>query len=419
MIKFFKNIFIKNVFLLIMFLLINILIFGLFVIFFTHSNLDNPYYNGISTSEIEEAIETGDTNYIDERITELNMFYFILDSNGNIINSTNLPKELNHNYSRVDIAQFTRWYLDDYPVLTKILNNGFLLVRGYPKGTLAKYSITLPIKAVFEDLLLFPMILLINLLIFIFLLYRNEKKTSKELVPILNSINELAHGKDIDMEETGKLKDLKVSLNILSNRLKKREEERKDWISGISHDIRTPLSVIATSSELIKTKDITYINRIKTNVIKIRELVEDLNLNNKLDYGNLNKENTRKNFTNIIRDSIVNFINENELEDRDLSINISEDCENIMVSLDSSLITRAISNLLINSLQHSPNNSFINIDLFKENNQLIFTIENSVKENEIFIAGQGLELVKKVIDFHNWNLIIDLDETFKVKIIVP
>lgn len=61
-----------------------------------------------------------------------------LDENGNIIWEMNVPEELPRHYSTTDVAMFSRWYLNSYPV--NIWNRqGSLLVVGFPQGYVTNY----------------------------------------------------------------------------------------------------------------------------------------------------------------------------------------------------------------------------------------------------------------------------------------
>lgn len=60
------------------------------------------------------------------------VFAMLLDDGGSPVWSYQLPENLNHNYTASQIASFTRWYLDGYPVSVWGGEKG-LLVLGYPK----------------------------------------------------------------------------------------------------------------------------------------------------------------------------------------------------------------------------------------------------------------------------------------------
>ena len=64
-------------------------------------------------------------------LSEKQAFAMILDEVGNVIWEYDMPEKLPESYSVSDVAKFSHWYLEDYPVLVKELSFG-LLVVGYP-----------------------------------------------------------------------------------------------------------------------------------------------------------------------------------------------------------------------------------------------------------------------------------------------
>ena len=92
----------------------------------------------------------------------------VLDDNGNVKWDYKLPSELNRHYTINDIANFTRWYLDDYPVFCQTKDYG-LFVIGLPKGSLWKYTFSVLrrfLRNVVHNLPLVGLILLLAGLLF-------------------------------------------------------------------------------------------------------------------------------------------------------------------------------------------------------------------------------------------------------------
>ena len=93
------------------------------------------------------------------------------------------------------------------------------------------------------------------------------------------------------MEETGELAEINASLNKAGDYLLKKDNTRAEWIRGISHDIRTPLSMIlGYASEIEETSSLPETTRKQAEIIrrhseKLKNLVEDLNLTTKLEYS--------------------------------------------------------------------------------------------------------------------------------------
>jgi len=88
--------------------------------------------------------------------------------------------------------------------------------------------------------------------------------------------------------------------------------------------------------------------------VKIKDLVQDLNLVSKLEYEMqpLQKENIR--LSKLLRSYAIDLINSGLQEIYSLEVIISPDSENSVIECDSKLITRAVNNLVQNSIHSNP-----------------------------------------------------------------
>lgn len=64
----------------------------------------------------------------------------VLDEDGTVIGQYDLPQNLNKHYTASEIASFSRWYLDDWPVFCWTADYG-LFVAAQPRGSVWKYNI--------------------------------------------------------------------------------------------------------------------------------------------------------------------------------------------------------------------------------------------------------------------------------------
>ena len=65
----------------------------------------------------------------------------LLDDAGNIVWQWQLPENLDHSYTVPQVSAFSKWYLDDYPVTTRVTDYG-LLVTAHPRDTIWKYNVS-------------------------------------------------------------------------------------------------------------------------------------------------------------------------------------------------------------------------------------------------------------------------------------
>ncbi|WP_421663530.1 sensor histidine kinase [Lysinibacillus telephonicus] len=375
------------------------------------------------------------------------------DNTGYIAWDYMIPKELPDQYSLTDIAKFTKNYLEDYPVFVWEHNDG-LVVVGYPKKSLAKYEYILPVAWVSSLPLRMAVLLLINIVVALLLSLLIGYRLVHSIRPLTQGIQALAEDRETFIEPKGILADLAQSVNRASTLLRKkneslksRDEARSNWIAGISHDIRTPLSmVLGYSSNLEENCDIPAQQRRQAGIIRqqgeyLRSLVSDLNLVSMLEYEMqpLNKKLIRTSV--LIRQIATEFLN-NGLDERFI-LEVDNLDENVKVNGDERLLTRAINNLIQNSINHNPDGCLIRLQTtFDEsNNSCSFIIADNgkgISQSEIPSLlelpysskrkhprnnghGLGLPMVERIAKAHQGHLILssDIGKGFRAKLVLP
>lgn len=310
--------------------------------------------------------------------------------------TVNLPEEIPTKYTIQDVAVFSKGYLKDYPVFVWSADDG-LLVIGYPQNSYMKMTSNYyPVDMVHKIPLFFLAILLFDLLA-LFLAYSCSKaKISKNTEPIISSIATLSEGKSINLSINGELSEIAESINRASDIISRQNTARANWISGVSHDIRTPLSMIMGYAERI-VHDEKADEQIKEQAavisrqsIKIKELVQDLNLVSKLEYEMqpLEKQNIR--LSKLLRSYAIDLINSGLPDYYSLEVNISPDAENTMIECDPKLITRAVNNLVQNSIHSNPKGCTVTLSLQITENKVLLT----VRDNGIGISAEKMEELK-------------------------
>lgn len=289
----------------------------------------------------------------------------VLDDAGRVIWQYRLPQELDHTYTASEVAGFTRWYLKDYPVFCQIRDYG-LLVTGMPKGSLWKYNFwTYP--ELVEGLLyqggtvMMGVLLLILVLCMIF-----SWRGSRSLQVVARGLDTLAEGRTVQLPTKGFAGELAEKLNQTSAQLQYRNEiiQRRDtarthWIAGVSHDIRTPLSLILGWAEQLQHDGAIPVaarhkaEEIQAQSEKIKSLIEDLNLTSKLQYGAQPLRRESVHAGPLLRKLIADFGNGPLAERCEMELELAPDAENCSLRVDTALLVRAMENVLGNSVRHN------------------------------------------------------------------
>lgn len=367
----------------------------------------------------------------------------------------NLPAAIPMSYAVSDIASLTRGYIDGYPTFTGGAENG-LVVLGYPKDSFWKHMwpswdytliANLP-KTVLS-------VLAINIaLIFIIYVIANYKLL-KSVKPIVSGIQTLPTNEEVRIREKGLLSELAVNINKTSDilqtqsrQLRKKENARANWIAGVSHDIRTPLSmVMGYAGQLESDKRLPEDARKKAAVIarqseRMRNLINDLNLASKLEYNMQPIKLEKHNLIAVVRQVVVDFINMNIDEKYPIEWEKDENLTVCSVNMDKDLIKRAVSNLIQNSMNHNKQGCHIFVRVVAEDN--VYTVvvaddgmgatdeqieklnnsphymvcdENTIEQRH----GLGLLIVRQIVFVHSGKMQIKHSKSggFEVKLSLP
>lgn len=288
----------------------------------------------------------------------------LLDSTGNVKWNYAMPDELPLSYSLTDVAKFSRNYLMDYPVFVWEHHSG-LIVVGFPKDSVGKYQFSFPIGWIADIPFRSGALVIVNIALALLLSLLIGSRLIKSITPLINGIHALAHEQSAYVEPKGVLSSLANSINDTSSllqakneALKARDEARSNWISGISHDIRTPLSmVLGYASDLEENEAVPIEQQQKAGIIrqqgeKLRSLVSDLNLVSMLEYEMqpLNMKLIR--LSTLARQIASEFLNNGMDEKFALELKVPD--EHLKVNGDEKLLLRAITNLVQNSIAHNP-----------------------------------------------------------------
>jgi len=99
----------------------------------------------------------------------------ISNESGNVLWNYKLPSELPQHYTLGDVAEMTRWYLQEYPVFVSNQSDE-LLVIGYPKDSYWKLSAYKTIVSIKIDAIGFIAVFFLNIGIVLLLFIFNNRK---------------------------------------------------------------------------------------------------------------------------------------------------------------------------------------------------------------------------------------------------
>ncbi|TNP04972.1 sensor histidine kinase [Bacillus pacificus] len=226
------------------------------------------------------------------------------------------------------------------------------------------------------------------------------------------------------------LKDRIDRLNVANTKLqqdiereRQLEKTRKEFISGVSHELKTPLSVIRSFAEGIKdgvSRDTTYYTDVileETENMN-RLIVEMLELA-KLESGTYKLDMTTFSIGELIQQVYTKLLF--SMEEKHLQVNIDVD-SSIFVKANRSRIEQVVVNLLSNAIRYTPDGEKIQVSVMEMEDTVKVEIENTgnpIPEESLekiwdrFYrldasrsrhtggTGLGLSIVKNILDLHD------------------
>ena len=359
----------------------------------------------------------------------------IVDKNGDVAFSLYEHGNEVHHYSPIDIIEL---YKDGGSKNhTRFLGSTTL------NGEKLTYIISYPVKISKITLYLsgdkasnIKFIILGLLVIFLILIAIYSIRVSSFLSKLIWSIKKLATNEYVPYEEKGLYEDVYKSLNFLDKKLKLTDAERKrdevlreEWVANISHDLKTPLSPIKGYAEILSDSkyeinllDVRkYGKVILRNVKNVETLVENLNFTYQLKNGMLPINKKEGNLIRLLKEVIISILNRPEYENR--TIEFIPKCEIVNYNFDPSLLERAFTNLLYNSLTHNRADTKIQVTIDNTDKISIEISDNGVGMEEELIknlfnryyrgtnthisvkgSGLGMAIAKEIIEVHKGTI---------------
>jgi len=258
-----------------------------------------------------------------------------------------------------------------------------------------------------------------------------SKKLNKPIINITKEAKKLAKGNhELNIEESNikEIDDLRIALNYASKEINKTDELRRDLLANVSHDLKTPLTMIKAYAEMIRdiNKEDEKKRKENLNIIidetdRLNILVNDILSLSKLEANQETLELSEFDLVDLINNIIKKYNIIKETENYKFILKMPKKA---IVLGDVNKISQVIYNLINNAINYTGDDLTITIEVIEKKKSYLVNIIDTgkgIKEEELNLiwnkyykneknhkrnkvgTGVGLSIVKNILDRHKFN----------------
>ncbi|MEY8538609.1 HAMP domain-containing sensor histidine kinase [Lactococcus muris] len=302
-----------------------------------------------------------------------------------------------------------------------------------------------------QAIVLYLFVLVIYLLlIFIYLLRRLAmfNQTVKIIEVIAQGenaemLNIKPKGKTVFREISENLKTINEEVKSSKSQQIKSERLKTELITNVSHDLRTPLTSIITSVDLLRNADLSqdekdkYVEVIDQKSKRLKVLIDDLFEVSKMASGNIELKKSKVDLVQLLDQSLAEL--SEKIESSSLKF-ITQTDKELFASVDGDKMWRVFENLIHNILKYSMENTRVYISGHKNDKGMIDLIFKNISREELGEdsqelsqrfkrgdlsrnttgSGLGLAIAQSIVEAHDGHFLLETDgDLFKIILSLP
>lgn len=238
-------------------------------------------------------------------------------------------------------------------------------------------------------------------------------------------------GERVKINSNDELGELAKTFNTMADSIEQVELNRREFISNVSHELRSPMTSIKgfiagiLDGIIPPEKEHFYLGKVSEEIERLTRLISDLLDISAMQAGKLTFNFTKVDINEILKTSAINL--EPKIRDKNLHVSVVLEEDYMNVKGDKDKLIQVVTNLLDNAIKYSPENGNIEIKTQSKGENAIVTIYNDSKQlsddqlrqvwerfykldksrTNKYSTGLGLAIVKNIVANHEQEVWVE------------
>ena len=402
---------------------------------------------------------------IENLAKKLDLRITVIDMQGKVLgDSEKAPSLMENHKDRLEIIEAVEKGFGQSTRFSDTLNYNmkYVAVRVSDSGnTLGVVRFALPLSEVQLRIQLIYRVVLLGAIVAVVIAFTVAYFLSRSITFPISRMQEVARriakgdfSEKVNIKSKDELGELAKSLNIMAAELQQKMENlkqmdrvRTDFVANVSHELKTPLTLIKGYIETLEDRAINdtekarkFISIIKEHTNRLENIIEDLLSLSELELSKDCLNKTEFDLKKLIDEITLSFGYALDAKRQTLSVNHQGD--DFRIKADRDKIEQVIVNLIDNAIKYTNEAGQINILLLERQNEITFTVQDDgvgipgkdinrvferfyrvdkARSRELGGTGLGLGIAKHIVLAHNGQISIEseINKGTKVHIRLP
>jgi len=415
---------------------------------------------------LREQLREGESKAIQEKVTslsgELDLRITVINPQGMVLgDSETEPSEMENHADRSEVIDAMKdgFGQSTRPSETLGYNMKYVAVRvggegdvlGVVRFAMPLSEVQLQMQAIYRAVLFGAVVALVIALTISYFVSKSMTSPIREMKEIAQRLASGDFSRKVRIKNKDELGELAKSLNTMADELQAKMENlkrldrvRTDFVANVSHELKTPLTLIKGYIETLEDKAISdtekagkFISIIKEHTNRLSNIIDDLLSLSELELSRDSVDKSEFDLKSLMDDIALGF--GHALVAKQQKLTIEPQGQNFKIKADRDKIEQVFVNLIDNAIKYTEDDGRIRVCLVQQNGEVVVTVEDNgigiqeehldrvferfyrvdkARSRQLGGTGLGLGIAKHIVLAHQGEIRIESDTSKGTKVFV-